>query len=459
MTAARSRWTNPSVRILAGSRDPVAVITEFARDAVARALDEGWSGPPFDPLRLADILGIEVVATEEVRDARTVSVDGKKVRIEFNPNRPRGRMRYSLAHEIAHTLFSDCSERVRNRASHSELSADDWQLEALCNIAAAEFLMPAGAVATLAKDAADIHHLIKHQRLFDVSTEALLIRAMRVTDAPAAMFCASRVERGRFVGRYRLDYDIATPAWSFGSARGIILPEDTAVSHCTGVGFTAVGDEPWGNGTPVHMECVAIPPYPGAAAPRVVGVVRPPGLIDAGGTTVAFVHGDATAPRGEGAKLIVQVVNDKTANWGGAGFAVGVRRTFPAVQEAFREWAEKPGNLRLGNVHFVEAGRDTSVVSIVAQRGYGESTRPKIRYGALRSGLADVAARASTVGASIHMPRIGCGEAGGSWEIVEELVRAAFRPARHHVTVYDLPDHPFSQLDRTANQQQELDLH
>src|SRR5687768_8534187 len=95
-----TEWTNKSVLTLSGDQDPIAVITERARATVLTALDQGWAGPPFDPIVLADLLNLEVVPTETVRDARTVPVGKGRVRIEFNPTRPRGRMRYSLAHEI-----------------------------------------------------------------------------------------------------------------------------------------------------------------------------------------------------------------------------------------------------------------------------------------------------------------------------------------------------------------------
>jgi hypothetical protein len=41
--------------------------------------------------------------------------------------------------------------------------------------------------------------------------------------------------------------------------------------------------------------------------------------------------------------------------------------------------------------------------------------------------------------ASVHMPRIGCGEAGGSWWIVSELIEETLLKHGVAVTVYDLP--------------------
>ena len=53
------RWTNRSVLAFAEGRDPVDAVTERARAIAMDAMDSGWSGPPFDPLALADFLRIE----------------------------------------------------------------------------------------------------------------------------------------------------------------------------------------------------------------------------------------------------------------------------------------------------------------------------------------------------------------------------------------------------------------
>ena len=143
-----ARWTNASVLRL-GTDDPVAEITARARSIALAGMDKGWNGPPFDPIALAELLGIDVVANASIRDAQTVPVPRGKVRIEFNPNRPRGRTRYSVAHELAHTLFPDVAEKVRHRGLHHGSGRDDWQLEALCNIGAAELLMPSLIVCVL----------------------------------------------------------------------------------------------------------------------------------------------------------------------------------------------------------------------------------------------------------------------------------------------------------------------
>ena len=62
---------------------------------------------------------------------------------------------------------------------------------------------------------------------------------------------------------------------------------------------------------------------------------------------------------------------------------------------------------------------------------------PPIRYAALRECLGILAVEARKLRATIHMPRIGCGLAGGKWESVEPLIRIAIPTIE--VFVYDLP--------------------
>src|SRR4051812_46947945 len=127
MMYSKGYWTNPSVLKFAGSNsDPVAAIIETAQSVVLKAIDDGWKGPPFDPLMLADLLRIEIIARQDVVDARTTPAKNNRFLIEFNPNRPKARIRYSIAHEIAHTFFPDCHEQVRRRSALHE-NKDDWQ--------------------------------------------------------------------------------------------------------------------------------------------------------------------------------------------------------------------------------------------------------------------------------------------------------------------------------------------
>jgi len=431
------KWTNPSVRKLAGSGDPVQAITQRARKVVLDAMDKGWSGPPFDLLSLGDLLKLRVVPRADIRDARTVP-EGTGVCIEYNPSRPRGRVRYSIAHEIAHTLFPDCSDQIRNRAPRHEMKGDDWQVEMLCNIAAAEFLMPIGSLGAVKQEDLNIDRILALRKEYDVSTEAVLLRAVHSTDAPCAAFTASRIEKGTNEGHYFVEYVIPSCDWKPPISKHTVLPSSHVIGQCSAIGFTAKGSEKIGVET-LHTECVGIPSYPGSSFPRVAGILTPKTRAHAG-PRITYLKGDATQPIGTGKKIIAHVVNDATSNWGGRGFAQAIKVKWPSAQDAFRAWVtEKPERLSLGSVHIADVSPEIAVASMVCQKGYGISTKPRLRYFALETCLRLLNQAAIDRSASIHMPRVGTGQAGGSWFLVHELITAALLSETVPVSVYDLP--------------------
>lgn len=440
MTVADQQWTNTSVLSFAAGRDPIRTVVQVARDVVLEAIDRGWPGPPFDPMKLADLQGLLIAPRGDIRDARTVPADNNRLLIEYNPNRPSGRLRYSIAHEIAHTLFPDCGERIRNRSAANPASpTDDWQLEALCNIAAAEILMPIGSLK--AEDVAefDINKVSAVRKKFDVSTEAILMRLANLSDQPCAVFVASQWDGSRDMGTYKVDYIIPTRSWAYQFSRGMALPAGSPVTECTAIGFTAKGEVEFpGLSETLHLECIGIPPYPRAAYPRVAGVLTSKRSASAAG--IEFLKGNALEPRGIGRKVIAHVVSDATPNWGGRGFAIGLMKRWPAAQVEFRAWAASADHLRLGEVHFTDVEPRITVASMVCQHGYGPSATARLRYMALETALKALVPWIATSGATVHIPRIGTGQAGGSWMMVQELISATLLAANVSVTVYDLPE-------------------
>lgn len=63
----------------------------------------------------------------------------------------------------------------------------------------------------------------------------------------------------------------------------------------------------------------------------------------------------------------------------------------------------------------------------------------RIRYQALDKAMAKLADVARQREASVHMPRLATGGAGGDWEVVEALIRQNFDGLDKGVWVYDLP--------------------
>jgi hypothetical protein len=454
-------WTNTSVLSLIkhSGADPIQAVTEKARFLALNAIEQGWNGPPYDPFALADLLKIRVIPREDIADARTVpSATGFVV--EFNPNRPRVRIHYSICHEIAHTLFPDAHQRVQHRLTHDMMKGDDWQLEMLCNIAASELAMPVGSFPALSAEQLSIDTVISLRKQFEVSAEALLLRLIKLTDLQCVAYSASRVGSGPSERpRYVVDYALRSRTWADGELTpGTHLPLGSAVTECTAIGYTAKGIEEWRNAGKVKVHCLGISPYPNQTFPRVIGLLRPVRQANANAAGITYLKGDASAPRGGGSQLLVQLVNDSAFTWGG-GFSLVVRQKWPPAQQAFRSWAyNNKRNLSLGNVHLAPADSRITIASMIAQHGYGPSPRPRIRYSALRSCLQHLSKIALERSATVHMPRIGSGLAGGSWNIVSELIDEALCRRGVNVFVYDLPgseprQHPQGAFQFSSEQQ------
>jgi O-acetyl-ADP-ribose deacetylase (regulator of RNase III) len=439
-TTTERFWTNTSVLELAAGRDPVDVVTERARQLVLAQIEKGWTGPPYDPFELAERLRIPLVPRGELRDARTVP-DGKRVRIEYNPNRPRSRLRFSIAHELGHVLFPDAAKTVRHRGGTAE--GDDWQLEMLCNIAASEILMPTGSFPELGSSTLDLNQLMRIRREFQVSTEALLRRIVRLTSQPTTFFAASRIDGNDANSRFRIEYWVGSTQWSAPLRRGLKPPARTVLRHCTAVGYSDHAVERWGTTLgEVDIQCVGVSPYPGQNFPRVVGLLSSPDVSPRPSRRIREVDGDATKPRVDTTGMIVHLVNDRTPNWGGP-FARALRDRYPMAQEAFRTWARADaGNLKLGNVHFSQVAPDLTVATMIAQHGFGRRRDTRFSYVALQICLEEVARQAAKLDATVHMPRIGAGEAGGRWSIIRELINEALVERDLQVTIYTPPGAP-----------------
>ncbi|NBM20381.1 macro domain-containing protein [Streptomyces sp. GC420] len=153
---------------------------------------------------------------------------------------------------------------------------------------------------------------------------------------------------------------------------------------------------------------------------------------------IAYVRGDATAPQAKGVKVIAHVCND-LGGWG-KGFVVAVSRRWPGPEAAYRRWhRERARNdFGLGAVQFVRVEPTIWVANMIGQRGMRTGSKGvPVRYEAIGTALGAVADRAAGLGASVHMPRIGCGLAGGTWSRIEPLITQSLTARGIPVTVYD----------------------
>jgi O-acetyl-ADP-ribose deacetylase (regulator of RNase III) len=130
-------------------------------------------------------------------------------------------------------------------------------------------------------------------------------------------------------------------------------------------------------------------------------------------------------------KIVAHVCNDIGA-WG-KGFVVAVSRRWALPEREFRR--VRPG---LGETQLVRVETDVWVANMVGQHGiFRRAGGPPIRYEALAECLATVAGHAQRLEASVHMPRIGAGLAGGDWSRIEPMIVAALCAQGIDTTVYD----------------------
>lgn len=153
--------------------------------------------------------------------------------------------------------------------------------------------------------------------------------------------------------------------------------------------------------------------------------------------TLRFVDGDATLPIGDGPKIIVHVCND-LGKWG-RGFVLALSKRWKQPERVYKAAFCGPCPPRLGEVQLVPVESSITVANLIGQHGLASrlSTTPPVRYDAIREGLGRVAEHAQRLGASVHMPRIGCGLAGGDWSQMEPVIARTLSESGVDVTVYD----------------------
>lgn len=157
-----------------------------------------------------------------------------------------------------------------------------------------------------------------------------------------------------------------------------------------------------------------------------------------------YVVGDALEPIKDGKPLICHICNDIGA-WG-KGFVMAISKKYPIVKEIYQNQIRMKKNNNLGDIQVVNIDNGTFIVNMIAQKGIypkkdenGNIIQP-IRYEALAECLDKVTEFIvhEEQPISVHMPRIGCGLAGGTWDKVEKIIFDILIKRGINVYVYDL---------------------
>lgn len=153
---------------------------------------------------------------------------------------------------------------------------------------------------------------------------------------------------------------------------------------------------------------------------------------------IRFLEGDATDPIGDDPAIIAHICNN-VGKWG-SGFTRALDRRWPAPREDYLSW-----NYRIrhegGHIRLVEVDECLWVANMVAQKGvktFRSDSKP-LRLDWIEMCLHSLWLAVEKHEASVHMPRIGCGLAGGSWDEVEPVIESYLAKKGVEVFVYDLP--------------------
>ena len=296
MPERRARqWGHPSVLALkaawGGDLDPERIIRKRAEELCRYAQGRGWSGPPYNPRILASLLGIRV--REEGLGPATdgvLAADGRgELEILVNAASPPGRQNFTICHEIAHTFFPDHYEFARRRQGGAEPETSHRELEALCNLAASELLMP---MVAFARDVvyhglalASVGPLMERYR---ASAEAV-VRRLVVTqlETCCAVFLRSmhKPSETRATGRtgsvvpkkMRVEYSVPSSEFPWFLPRHKSAPADSCVYRALLEGEVVTGAEDWGlRGAPAfRVEARACPDRRHGNGDRVAALIFP----------------------------------------------------------------------------------------------------------------------------------------------------------------------------------------
>lgn len=155
---------------------------------------------------------------------------------------------------------------------------------------------------------------------------------------------------------------------------------------------------------------------------------------------IKYIKGDATEPIviGDKYSVICHCCNALGA-WG-KGFVVPLGKKYPIAREKYLEFikASKPED-RLGSVSFARATDNIIVANIIGQfYTYPKDGKIPLDYEALEKGFKFIINifKMHKMPLTVHMPKIGCGLAGGDWNVVEKIIKNTFIKEEIEVYVY-----------------------
>ncbi|HYM76078.1 MAG TPA: ImmA/IrrE family metallo-endopeptidase [Candidatus Dormibacteraeota bacterium] len=236
ITVGGRRYTDPDIISLIRATgqlvDPRSAVVHQARQLNREYRSFANEAPPFERLKiLASLRGLTItemerqISSREKRDAVLVPTSGgKRAQIVYNPDRPPGRVAFSIAHEIAHTFFPNSISGARFRTICNPDSREGNELERLCDLAASELLMPLEEFRKVTGRHMGLHLVDQLSAIFGSSYESTVFRMATFYDGLAAAgLLRYRLNKGEqrallISSRQRPLFDLPSPKLSESSS-------------------------------------------------------------------------------------------------------------------------------------------------------------------------------------------------------------------------------------------------
>jgi hypothetical protein len=181
------------------AENPVAAILWHARRLIA---ESGIVEPPFRPASLAHLRRVKKIVYKSMKvEGCLIPCDGDFV-IELRKDRPYERTNFTCAHELGHTFFYESVPSIKYRTVTSSQPHHDPEEERLCNVAAAELLMPSDVFRKISRDYTPSPQSLQLiAQTFESSLTATVVRLLNLK-VWGSKFVCWRMKDGRLKARW-----------------------------------------------------------------------------------------------------------------------------------------------------------------------------------------------------------------------------------------------------------------
>jgi Zn-dependent peptidase ImmA (M78 family) len=202
---AREMNNNQESALSPSFREASEFVIKRARELVNQlVVDRGQENPPFLAKDIASCMGIKDVISAnlgELDGTLLRHIDGYMIKVNVNHNEVR--QNFSCAHEIGHILLDELDKKFD--ASIVELrggiTISRNEKERLCNIAAAELLMPVPVFSKYLSDLGlSVNSIENLAHIFKVSIQAAAIKVQEISPKSCRIIFWKRCHRNRSHG-------------------------------------------------------------------------------------------------------------------------------------------------------------------------------------------------------------------------------------------------------------------